>query len=300
MGPLPVGTLFPQGGTAPESRPSRKYLRFSQKETAKLTNLPEGTPVITGGGDQQCAALGLGITSPGKVAINTGTGAYVIGLSDKVVHDPEEKIFCNISAIPGKYIVEANMLTAGTIYRWFSETFMNPDVEAKTRFSLIDSEIRTSPVGSNGVILIPHFKGISGERALKGAYLNLDLNTTRGDMARAVLEGIAMELGEQLKAIEKMTGPIEEVSVSGGMTRFDLYNQIQADCYNKSVTAWGNGEATALGAWMNGMTALNKTPSYDALWAEMDHNARKEFHPIRENTGIYSELGLTRKAFLKR
>ena len=271
-----------------------------KKETADVCGLPEGIPIITGGGDQQCAALGLGITSPGKLAMNTGTGAYVIGLSDKVVHDGDEKIFCNISAIPGKYIVEANMLTAGTIYRWFSETFMNSDVDAKSRFSLIDSEIKASPVGSNGVILIPHFKGVRGNAAMKGAFLNLDLNTSRGDMGRSVLEGIAMELGEQLEVIEKMTGSIESVSVSGGMTRFDPYNQIQADCYNRSVTSWGDGEATALGAWMNGMMALKKAPSYDALWESMDHGTKKEFLPIKENTKIYTELKAAKKAFMKK
>ena len=259
-------------------------------ETAGQTGLASGTPVITGGGDQQCAALGLGIIESGKVAVNTGTGAYVIGLSDNPVPDPEQRIFNNLSAIPGKYILEANMLTAGTIYRWFSETFMDPTMDAKTRFSTIDREIAASPAGSNGVLLIPHFKGTGQDAGMKGAFLNLDLNTSRGDMARSVLEGIALELNAQLQRIEAMAGTLTGVSVSGGMTRFPLYNQIQADIYGKTVTAWGDGEATALGAWMNGMMGLEKASSYNEIWNSLDHTGKKQFIPDPENREVYKDL----------
>ena len=266
-------------------------------ETAAASGLSAGIPVITGGGDQQCAALGLGITSAGKVAVNTGTGAYVIGLSDNPVPDPEQRIFNNLSAIPGKYILEANMLTAGTIYRWFSETFMDPTLDAKTRFSTIDSEIAASPAGSNGVLLIPHFKGTGQDAQMKGAFLNLDLNTRRGDMARSVLEGIALELNEQLERIEAMAGTLTGVSVSGGMTRFALYNQLQADIYGKTVTAWGDGEATALGAWMNGMMGLGKASSYEDIWKGLSHTEKKQFTPDPGNDAVYKDLKAQKTEF---
>ncbi|NQT59105.1 MAG: carbohydrate kinase [Bacteroidetes bacterium] len=264
---------------------------YLQNKTASLTGIQSGVPIITGGGDQQCASLGLGVTSPGKVAVNTGTGAYIIALLDSPKFDPEKKMYNNISAIPGKYILESSIPTAGTIYRWFSETFLDSSREPSTRFAQIDQEIAAAPAGSNGVLLMPYFTG-EGTNGAKGAFFNLNLHTTRGDMARAILEGIAFELYKHLQKIEKLTLPIEHIYVSGGMTRFSLYNQIQADIFERPVIAYGNGEATAFGAWMNGMMGLEKSSSYEKLWNSASHRDEVIFYPQPKNFDVYR----TRKA----
>jgi glycerol kinase len=62
------------------------------------TGLPAGLPVVSAGGDQQCAALGLGLLSPGHAVANTGTGSYLIGHAQVPALDPLMRVSCNVSA----------------------------------------------------------------------------------------------------------------------------------------------------------------------------------------------------------
>jgi xylulokinase/glycerol kinase len=70
------------------------------------------------GGDQQCAALALGLFAPGTATANTGTGSFVLGYADKPTFDREQRILCSASAIPGRWIVEAGIYASGAMYNW--------------------------------------------------------------------------------------------------------------------------------------------------------------------------------------
>ena len=94
-------------------------------EMARSTGLRAGLPIVSAGGDQQCAALGLGLFSGERAVSNTGTGSYLIGHVDKPTLDAKMRLACNVSAVPGAYIVEAAVLTSGTIYRWFRESLLS-------------------------------------------------------------------------------------------------------------------------------------------------------------------------------
>lgn len=258
-----------------------------RREAAEAAGLPRGIPVAAAGGDQQCAALGLGIFRPGSAAVNTGTGAYALCLSETACGDPDRELYTNVSAVPGLYMIEAGILTAGTIYRWFSDTFFSPEGDQAEKFRTIDLEIDASPPGANGVVLIPRFKG----GGTGGVFLGLDLDTVRGDMARAVLEGIAFEMRALLDRLERATVPIPEVSVSGGMTRFGTYNRIQADIFERTVHAEGDGEATALGAWINTVKALEPEAAYSEITGRISGRRPALFSPDPSAVPLYRELG---------
>ena len=266
-----------------------------QADIAKKTKMNSGIPVICGGGDQQCAALGLGVIKSGQIAVNTGTGAYAIGLADKPVFDPDRRIYCNVAAIADKYIVEAGMLTGGTVYRWMSEVFLSQDIANNVKFLALNSGAENSPPGSRGVILIPRFKGIAGNSSsIKGCFLNLDLHTDMGDMARAVMEGIAFEQKDNINRISELTRAAREVFVSGGLTRSNLFNQIQADIYEKEVFALGNGEATSLGAWINGAVAVGCYSSYKEIAKILAYQNKTIYTPCQSNIKLYRTIHNTR------
>jgi xylulokinase/glycerol kinase len=88
---------------------------------------------------------------------NTGTGSFVIAYSDKPVFDKECRVLCSASAVPGKWIVEAGIFNTGAIYRWFREQVYSSG-ESST-YNLMNQEAGDSPIGANGVMLIPHFEG---------------------------------------------------------------------------------------------------------------------------------------------
>lgn len=163
-------------------------------EFKALLGLREDVPVIIAGGDQQNAALALNILAEGKAEANTGTGSFVIAYSDKPVFDENARVLCSAAAIPGKWIVEAGVFNTGSIYRWFRNEFFS---SFGGNYDLMNKEIAESPIGANGVMLIPHFEGSAApywNPFAKGLFFNLSLGTKRGDMSRAIFEGIVMEI----------------------------------------------------------------------------------------------------------
>ncbi|GAA0182561.1 xylulokinase [Clostridium sediminicola] len=265
-----------------------------QKNIASVVGLKEGIPIISAGGDQQCAALGLGVMTKGDTEVNTGTGGYIISHSEKPVFDPDMRIFCNASSIPGKYIVEAAILTSGNIYNWFNENFYDGVPGDKERFNKMNMDVINTPVGSRGVILTPHFKGSGAPNwnpLAKGMFYNVSLETNKGDMARAILEGIVTDLGENIKLIEELTNKITKVTAAGGLSSFDIYNQMQADTFNSIVNCYPSGEATALGAWISASVTLKIFSSHkEAFDTAISNKKIRCYNPISENTLKYKKL----------
>jgi len=245
-------------------------------QAAHATGLKAGLSVVSAGGDQQCAALGLGLCSGERAVSNTGTGSYLIGHADKPVFDPAMGLSCNVSALPGAYIVEAAVLTSGTIYRWFNESVCKSADAAGAPFEALNAEAARAPPGANDLLLLPHFKGCGSpywDPQAKGVFFNVCLSTSRGDMARAILEGIAIEMKASLELVEHLCGSVRSVSVSGGLTKSDLFNQIQSDIFERPVLRFANNEATSSGAWMAGAVASGVAASYPAAFARLSERS---------------------------
>jgi sugar (pentulose or hexulose) kinase len=275
---------------------------------ARATGLEPGIPVISAGGDQQCAALGMGLLSTRDVVANTGTGSYVISLADKPLHDAKMRLFCNVSAIPGKFVVEATIPASGVVYRWFAENFYDSGSPSSESFSRVNAEVDATPPGAEGALLLPHFTGAGAPRwnsKASGAFYGISLSTTRGHLARAVLEGIAAEMAENLVLMEELTGPKQRVFISGGLTRFSGFNRILADMFGKPVFVAQDAEATATGAWINAAVHLGHFADHAQAYNAANHSSGapqaasqgNSFEPDATRHGIYQEL-LSRRARL--
>jgi glycerol kinase len=231
---------------------------------AALTGLPSGLPVVSAGGDQQCAALGLGLLAPGHAVANTGTGSYLIGHAPAPALDPLMRVSCNVSAAPGAYIVEAATLTSGSALRWLMG-LLGQDADDDAALQALADAAAAVPAGSHGLLWLPHFKGAGTphwDPAARGALLGLSLSSTRDELARALLEAIAIELRQGLDLIEPLCGAVQAVHVSGGMTRSALFNQIQADVLERPLRRFASNEATSEGAWMAACVATGLTASH--------------------------------------
>jgi glycerol kinase len=254
---------------------------------AAATGLIEGLPVVSAGGDQQCAALGLGLFSGERAVSNTGTGSYLIGHADQPILDEGMRLACNVSAVPGAYIVEAAVLTSGTIYRWFKETLCS----GAASFATLNAEAERVPPGANGLLLLPHFKGCGApywDAEAKGIFFNLTLSTSQGEMARAILEGIATEMKESLELVENLCGKVHAVTVSGGLTKSALFNQIQSDIFERPILRYSDNEATSRGAWIAGAVATGLESTYPQAFAHATaRGSALTYQPDPGNLEVY-------------
>jgi glycerol kinase len=266
---------------------------YLEKGIAEAVGLQAGIPIILAGGDQACAAMALGMVEPGMVVANTGTGSFTLGYSRKPRLHKERKTLCSAGTIPGSYFIEGGLITGGVLVQWFVEQFYQ-GYTADLGYDLLFAEANKSPVGSNGVVLLPHFKGAAApfwNPKAKGMFFNLTLATTRGDMARAVLEGISLDMALNFTAIKELVGAdFKSISIGGGMTRRDLFNQMQADVYQLPVTVAESPEASTQGAWMSGVVALGHHADHQSAYKAIASKRTKRFDADAESSKVYETL----------
>lgn len=260
---------------------------------AAQTGLPQGLPVVVSGGDQQNAAVGLGVVHAGIAEANTGTGSFVLSWADNPVFDESCRVLCQASAIAGKWVIEAGIFNTGAIYRWFKEQYCKDLLDHPKPYVVMDDEAKFAGPGAHGVIMLPHFEGSAApywNPVAKGLFFNLSLGTSRGDLNRAILEGIAMEIADNLTLIQQLSGNLVEINVAGGMVKSDIFCQIQADCYNRKVVRYQNNEASSLGAVIVAATALGVHGSFDEAYEIMSSERDAIFTPDNENSEFYAKL----------
>lgn len=253
--------------------------------------LPAGIPVILAGGDQPCAAMSLGMIKEGVVVANTGTGSFTLGFSTEPKFDDQELTLCSVGSVPGSYSVEAGLITSGILVQWFVEQFFQ-EVPLESAFNKVFKDIASSPVGANGVVVLPHFKGVAApywNPKAKGLFFNITLSTTRSDMARSILEGLCLDMAQNLALIKRNIGKIDKIAIAGGMTKRDVFNQMQADVYNQDVWIANTSEASSLGAWMSAMVGIGAASTYREVFDMVCSKNPVSFHPNPESVLVYTE-----------
>lgn len=173
--------------------------------------------VVSGCGDMQCSLIGAGCIDDFKSLVYLGTSSWITS------HVPFKKtdIFHNIaslpSGIPGKYFIAAEQENACNCMEFVSG-FM--DIKGEDKYSIIETLVSNAGTGSNGLLFLPW---LFGERApvedpyLRGGFYNLSLENSKGDIIRAVMEGVALNSKWLLNTVEKFTGKrIGELYMSGG------------------------------------------------------------------------------------
>ncbi|MHA2114914.1 MAG: xylulokinase [Candidatus Thorarchaeota archaeon] len=226
------------------------------KTAAQETGLNEGTPVVAGGGDQQCAALGVGVVKEGMLKSTTGTGTFLLAHSKTVRLDPGLRVLCSRHVVPNSFVVEASMFTTGSALKWFRDNLGVEEVSIADERGVDPYEVITEtaskvPAGSEGVIHVPHFVGAGAPNwnpHARGIFAGLALGHTRAHLVRAILEGVSYEIRTNLEVMRELGLPSQEVRVTGGSARSKAWMQIQADVLRTPVIRTQMEEATAVGA----------------------------------------------------
>jgi xylulokinase len=195
------------------------------RAAAEETGLAEGTPVAVGTVDAAAEALSVGVLDPGEMMLMYGSTVFVIEVTDRPVRDP--RLWYAPWLFPGVHASMAGLATSGTLTRWFRD-----QLAPGTSFEGLIDEAAASPKGANGLLCLPYFSGertpIHDPRA-KGVFFGLDLTHTRGDLFRAVLEGIAAGTAHVLETYRELDAAPRTVFAVGGGTRNAVWMQATSD-----------------------------------------------------------------------
>jgi len=225
-------------------------------QAAELTGLPEGLPVVAGGGDQEAQAVGTGIVRRGLVSATLGTSGVVFAHTDEPQVDSQGRLQSYCHAVPGKWHVMGVMLSAGGSFRWFRDALgrlekATAELTGRDPYEVLTAEAARAPVGSEGLIFLPY---LTGERMpysdpnARGSFVGLTVRHDKPHLVRAVLEGVAYGLRDLLELVRDFGLRIEQVRASGGGARSELWRQILADIFATELVTINVTEGAAYGA----------------------------------------------------
>ncbi|MFX1408328.1 MAG: FGGY-family carbohydrate kinase [Promethearchaeota archaeon] len=257
---------------------------------ASMLGLKSNTPIILGGGDQQCAALGMGVIEKGQSKVTTGTGTMV----DYVIDEPKRvhgdvPIFTFPHLIKGKWVLEGVMPGTGTMFQTYAKNFsqlLMKECEEKNLnvYDMLTKEAETAPPGSNGLLFIPLYI------FRKGTIHGLGWHHNRAHFARAIMESAALSAQMYLNLIEGFGGIKSEILKSdGGAMNSSFWAQIFADVINKKILIPENKDGAAVGACILGFYGCGKYSTIsDAISKIVRFSDEKV--PNKNNAKIYKKL----------
>ncbi|MEK0082490.1 xylulokinase [Benzoatithermus flavus] len=226
------------------------------EEAAALTGLPAGTPVVAGGGDNACAAIGAGLIEEGHGVCSLGTSGtlFVHSMTPRI--DPEGSLNAFCDAVPGGYHLMGVILSAGGALQWFKERIVPGEADLLARngldpFAVLLGTAEAVPPGAEGLLFLPY---LAGERSphmdphARGAWVGLSLAHHRGHLVRALIEGVGFAFADCLERMRALGIEPPGIMLTGGGAKAELWRAILAAQLRAPLTVGTAAEGPALGA----------------------------------------------------
>lgn len=224
-------------------------VRSSSEIYAETKLLGGSIPIAGIAGDQQAALFGQVCTKPGMVKNTYGTGCFMLMNTGTTPVTSKNNLLTTVAwNIDGKteYALEGSIFIAGAAVQWLRDGL-------RLVKKASDSEKLAAQVAdTDGVYVVPAFAGLGAphwDSYARGTIVGITRGTTAAHIARATLEGIAFQVSDVLRAMEKDSQiKLKELRVDGGASENNLLMQFQSDILGVPVVRPTVPETTALGA----------------------------------------------------
>ncbi len=264
--------------------------------TRGVPGIPDGVPITGIAGDQQSALFGQACFEPGDAKCTYGTGAFILMNTGETPVASTSGLLTTIAweLASGelRYALEGSAFIAGAAVQWLRDGlgFFASASEVE--------ELARSVPDSGGVIVVPAFAGLGAPHwrpEARAAITGLTRGTTRAHIARATLEGIALQNVDILRAMERDSQrQLATLKVDGGASANDLLMQFQSDVLGVSISRPAFVESTAMGAAFLaglGVAVWKDAEQIRAVWKE-----QRRFWPTQERAPINEHLARWNRA----
>lgn len=236
---------------------------------ADWSGLTAGTPVAAGAGDSIAAALGDGMNGPDVIQVVVGSAGNVNCVMDRLLIDAKGRVHTGFFTDRRHFICSAVQQSAGASLKWWSNvTGVDPGTLVKEIDAAAEPTVYFGPY-------------LCGERTphldpdLRGAFVNLNQHTSRGDMTRAILEGVAFSFRDAFDVFAEMGVAPRRASVSGGGGGSRVWRDIIGAVLGMPIIM-GAEDTTARGAAMLAACAAARFDGWEeaiAGWAQESETA---------------------------
>lgn len=250
-------------------------------EAANQLGVSPRTPVVLGGHDQPCGALGLGVTGAGRVSDSIGTYECLLAASDAPCLNSKAlaaslNSYCHV--VPGKFVTLA-YFPSGIMVKWFHDLLYangSGEVRANTAEEIEASHYAFleahAPQGPTGLCITPHLIGTCNPEfnpRARGVIAGLGPETDRAHIYKGILEGLACELSIVADALAQAVGDFKDTYVTGGGTRSALGLQLRAAMTGRRLHVMNTPEAVCLGTAILASVAVGEYASIDQAVATL-------------------------------
>jgi len=266
--------------------------------------LAKACRVVSGGWDQACAALGAGALEPGTIVNSMGSTDSLNAVLGAVHTTPEmhaQGLTCTPHAIEGLFCTVAFSLTGGNVLQWHRDTLnalaaMRAAETGKDYFAALAEQARSS---RRPVWVLPHFVG-SGtphmDPCSMGAVLGLSLSTTPADIARGLIEGVAIEMSQNLDNMQAAGLPVTTLLAGSGGARNATLLQWRSNVFGRPITPLVGEELGCLACGILAWSAVDSTrPPRDLArdWVRFGETVQPDIEAAayyRERLAAHREL----------
>ena len=257
---------------------------------ARELGLPKDVKIVVGGHDQCCNALGAGIFRPGQAVDGIGTFECITPVYDQIPPTaPMLKNGLNVEhhVIEGLY-VSFLFNQAGSLVRWFRNTFAVESRHIDDIYSRLDTEMPAEPTN---LFVLPYFAPTGSPRFItdaSGVIVGLKMNTTRGDILKAILESTTFYFVESLDALKGMGVDTSGFIATGGGAKSDDWLQIKADIFGVPFVRPAITESGLLGTAILAGVATGEFKHVEEA-TKIFVKREKTFEPNAKRHALYRE-----------
>lgn len=245
-----------------------------------IASVPAGVPIHAMLGDSHASMAGHGFTGPGSVKVTCGTGSSMMVLTPERLHS-HHGLSTTIAWTRGaqvQYALEGNISVSGQAAAFAVRLLNLEDEDALTRLAM-------SVASSDAVTFVPALAGLGApywQDLARGQIGGMSLGTTSGHVARAVFEGIALQILDVFAAMGADLGaPPAQLSIDGGAARNDFLAQMIASMVGGTVLRPSMTDLSALGAarfaqlamgWIEQLPACAEAQRFIPAIADIDRD----------------------------
>jgi xylulokinase len=235
---------------------------------------------VVGGAAHVLSAYGAGLVKTGDALIKLGGAGDILAVSATVFLD--HRLYLDAHPIPGAWLPNGSMATSGSVLRWEQALFEG------TSLDVLDREARCSRPGA--LVSLPYFLGEKTplhDPDLRGVIAGLHLGTTRGDLHRSLLEGIAYGFKVHVDVFAEGGLELGDVRVTNGGSRSRLWREILADVLHRDLISIVNHPGASFGAAVVAGVGIGLIQDWTYVEGALEKG--EVISPNPENVTIYEE-----------
>lgn len=276
----------------PEIVPSHTIVGHLTPEASDAIGLPTSTAVACGGVDNACMALGATGATDGKAYVSLGSSSWIPVNSSVPILDVHTRPYVFAHIQENRYTSAYSIFAGGSSFKWVKDTLCKDLAGNPSIYDEMSMLASRSPIGAGGILFNPSLAGGTSQDKsihIRGTYVGLHLGTTREDLIRASMEGIALNLKMSLDLLAQHVSLSDELLFCGGGSKSSFWMQMFADIFDMEVIKTNiDQDAASLGAAAICARAVGLWSDYSKI--PKLHKIERRCVPNKESHAQYEKV----------